>query len=91
MKQNGFQIKGVKFPLLQIIGMIISVALILIGVFCNQNWCLSAGVIFGFCMIGNIIGYNLREKSEKNKKLLPAIVLLAVLATIVCVCLIIYL
>ncbi len=52
-------IKEYKYP---IIGAILSVALVLIGIFCDSSWCLTAGIVFLLCNIGAVIGYHFRSK-----------------------------
>jgi len=64
----------------QFTGIIISIALLLVGIIYNITTCLIAGIVFLLCNIGAIIGFRLRKN---KKKLLPIVLAIAILATII--------
>lgn len=64
----------------QFVGIIISIALALVGIIYNITPCLIAGIVFLLCNIGAIIGIRLRKN---KKKLLPIVLMIAALATLI--------
>lgn len=66
----------------QYIGIIISVILLLTGIICDITACIIAGIVFLLCNIGALTGFYLRKKREK---LLPIILVIAIIATIIAI------
>lgn len=66
----------------QLVGIVISVVLILVGVQKDIPMCLTAGVVFLICNIGAMIGVRL---SKYKKKLLPILILVATILTLLAV------
>lgn len=64
----------------QILGIIVSVALLLAGIFYDITTCIMVGIVFMLCNIGAVVGIKLRDK---KKKLLPIVLVVAVLVTII--------
>lgn len=64
----------------QILGVIVSVILLLVGILNDISTCIIAGIVFMFCNIGVIIGIRLKER---RNKLLPILLMIAFLITII--------
>lgn len=63
----------------QILGIIVSITLLLVGVFYDITTCIIAGIVFMLCNIGAVIGVKFREQ----KKLIPILLIVGLLAFIV--------
>lgn len=63
----------------QIIGIIISAILLLVGILADVSVCITAGFVFLLCNIGAIIGIRFKEK----KKLMPILLLVGLVAFII--------
>lgn len=50
----------------QIVGIVISVILFIIGITNDITACLIAGIVFFFCNIGTIIGVHYKEKHNEK-------------------------
>lgn len=75
-----YRFSSVKY---QIIGIVMSLALLLVGFIEDIEVCLIGGLVFLMCNVGSVIGYRLRNN---RKRLLPVIIMIAAVATVVVSC-----